>query len=75
MTIYRLYTNYRSHDLSSIPDAPREGRPSRLSSEQKAELKDMILNKTPTEVGFPANFNWTAKLIQEYILRAYKLPV
>lgn len=73
VTISRIYKKYRSDGLASIPDAPRGGRPSRLSPEQEVKLKDLILNKTPADVGFPANFNWTAGIIGEYILREYKV--
>jgi hypothetical protein len=33
----------------------------------------MILTKTPVEVGFPAEFNWTAGLIVKFIKREYGL--
>ena len=72
-TISRLYSKYRKQGLFSIPDAPRKGRPSRLSTQQESKLKELILSKTPSDLGFPANFNWTAKLVQEYILREYKV--
>ncbi|WP_139132109.1 IS630 family transposase [Fusibacter sp. 3D3] len=73
VTISRLYTKYRSIGLSSIPDAARKGRPSRLTEEQEATIKDLILNKTPADVGFVANFNWTAGIVAEYILREFKV--
>lgn len=73
VTISRISKKYRSDGLASIPDAPRGGRPSRLSPEQEAAIKDLILNKTPADVGFQANFNWTAGIIGEYILQKYKV--
>jgi transposase len=72
-TISRLYTAYREKGLSSIPDAPRDGRPHRLSSEQEAAIKEVILYKKPADVGFAANFNWTAGIVAEYILREFKV--
>lgn len=49
------------------------GRPRRLTQQQEAKIKEMILGKVPSEVGFPAEFNWTAGLIANFIKREYDL--
>lgn len=72
-TISRLYTAYREKGLSSIPDTPRDGRPHRLTPEQESAIKEAILSKTPAEVGFAANFNWTAGIVAEYISREFNV--
>jgi putative transposase len=72
-TISRRYTAYREKGLASIPDAPRDGRPHRLTPEQESALKNVILNKTPADVGFAANFNWTAGIVAEYISREFNV--
>lgn len=59
--------------LQLISYAPQGGRPNRLNPEQEAKLKEFILNKTPANVGFPANFNWITGIIDEYILKEYKV--
>ncbi|MCL6589656.1 MAG: winged helix-turn-helix domain-containing protein [Firmicutes bacterium] len=33
----------------------------------------MILNQAPSEIGFPAESNWTAGLVVKYIKREYGL--
>jgi transposase len=72
-SVTRIHQLYRKEGLSAIPDKPREGRPPKLTSEQKEKIKEMILTKTPVEVGFPAEFNWTAGLIAKFIKREYGL--
>jgi putative transposase len=68
---YRLVHVYRKEGLSGIPDSPRNGRPQRLSKQQEAALRDLILTKGPEDVGLAGETNWTATLIGEYIKREY----
>jgi len=70
-TVSKIHMVYKNEGLNGIPDKPVPGRPSRLNKEQKASLKAAILEKVPSEVGFPAEFNWTAGLIGKYIKREY----
>jgi len=70
-TISNIHTAYKNEGLMGIPDKPVPGRPTRLTKEQQVELKSVILNKVPSEIGFPAEFNWTAGLIGKYIKREY----
>lgn len=70
-TVSNIHTAYKNEGLKGIPDKPVPGRPSRLNEEQQTELKLVILNKVPSEVGFPAEFNWIAGLIGKYIKREY----
>lgn len=70
-TVSNIHTAYKNEGLKGIPDKPVPGRPSRLNAEQQVELKSVILNKVPSELGFPAEFNWTAGLIGKYIKREY----
>ena len=70
-TVSNIHIKYKDEGLNGIPDKPMLGRPSRLNKEQIASLKAVILYKLPVEVGFPAEFNWTAGLIGKYIKREY----
>ncbi|WP_408606448.1 IS630 family transposase [Anaerocolumna jejuensis] len=70
-TVTNVYTAYKTEGLAGIVDKPILGRPTRLTNEQQAELKLVILSKIPSEVGFPAEFNWTAGLIGKYIKCKY----
>lgn len=69
--VSNIHIKYKTEGLKGIPDKPRSGRPSRLNGEQRAALKEVIISKVPSEVGFPADFNWTAGLIAKYIKREY----
>lgn len=70
-TVSNIHQTYRNEGLNGIPDKPKSGRPPRLNEEQRAKLKEVILRKAPSEVGFPSDFNWTAGLIAKYIKREY----
>jgi transposase len=70
-TVSSIHQTYRNEGLAGIPDKPKSGRPSRLNEEQRAVLRNVILSKVPSEVGFPSEFNWTAGLIAKYIRREY----
>lgn len=70
-SITRLYDKYLESGLSSLTDAPMEGRPRRLTAEQELALKEVILNNSPVEYGFSAYYNWTATLAKEYIKQEY----
>lgn len=71
-TVSNINIIYKNEGIEGIPDKPMPGRPSRLNEEQIASLKSLILQKLPVEVGFPAEFNWTAGLISKYIRREYE---
>lgn len=70
-TVSNIHSIYRKEGLAGIPDKPVPGRPARLTNEQQSELRKVILNKVPSEVGFPAKFNWTAGMIGKYIKKNY----
>lgn len=70
-TISNIRSTYKNEGLSGIPDKSIPGRPPRLTEEEQIELRTVILCKVPSEVGFPAEFNWTAGIISEYIKREY----
>jgi len=55
-TVSNIHQIYRSEGLKGIPDKPKSGRPSRLNGEQKAALKEIIVTKSPSEVGFPSDW-------------------
>lgn len=70
-TVSTINQLYYKEGLEGIVDKPRSGRPRRLSEIQEYEIKDMVLKKLPSDVGFPSDFNWTAGLIAKYIKKNY----
>jgi len=73
ISVSRINQIYKREGLAGIPDKPREGRPRKLTQQQEAKIKEMILHQVPSEVGFPAEFNWTAGLVVKYIKQEYGL--
>ncbi len=70
-SVCNIHTVYKNEGLKGIPDKPVPGRPPRLNKEQQAALRPVILDQVPSEVGFPAEFNWSANLVSKYIKREY----
>ena len=52
-------------DIESLRSKPQPGRPSRLNSNQKEELRE-VLQKPPEESGIPCNL-WDGKSLSAYI--------
>ena len=72
-TVSNIHRAYKQEGLAGIPFKLIPGRPSRLDVTQLADLRTVILEKVPSDVGFIAEFNWTAGLIVQYIHRMYGL--
>ncbi|WP_246096674.1 IS630 family transposase [Paenibacillus sinopodophylli] len=47
------------------------GGPKKLTEQQEEQLKNVIADERPVDVGFEAKFTWTLKLIRAYILREF----
>lgn len=54
-SVSRINQIYRKEGLSGIPDKAREGRPSKLTNEQKEQIKEMVLIKVPQRSAFQRN--------------------
>lgn len=72
-TVYNYIKAYRNSGFEGLTMTKPSGRPKRLSDEQEQELKELILTKAPVDVGFPAEFNWTASLIGKWIEKEYQI--
>lgn len=70
-TIRSYIHTYETEGLSALHMGFSPGRSSRLTSEQREAVKQVIVNQVPADVGFTAKFNWTLQLIADYIERAY----
>lgn len=65
--------SYCSEGLEGLQMDHSPGRPRRLTSEQEQELCQIIVDKRPAEVGFPANMNWTSGMIRQWIEQQYQV--
>ena len=63
----------RTGDIESLRSKPQPVRPSRLNSEQKKELKE-VLQKSPEESGMPCNL-WDGKSLSSYIKNRYGIDL
>jgi len=70
-TVTEINKKYNEFGINALADKPYGGRKKILSDEQEANLKEMILTKFPIDLGFPAEYNWTAGIIVEYINKEY----
>lgn len=70
-TIRSYIHTYETEGLSGLHMRFSPGRSSRLTPEQRKELKQVIVRQMPADVGFTAKFNWTLQLIANYIERTY----
>jgi transposase len=62
---------YQEGGLDGVQMNFSPGRPERITKEQQNQLKKIIIESLPHEVGFTAKFNWTLQLIGEYIKREF----
>lgn len=68
----RIYLHaYEKEGISGLIMRFSPGRSSRLTKDQRDELKRVIVNQVPADVGFTARFNWTLQLIADYIEHMY----
>jgi putative transposase len=64
---------YKTNGLAGLKRGQPSGRPSKLTKEQEQEVYQLIINQRPVDVGFPAEMNWTASLIREWIKRQFSV--
>jgi transposase len=72
-TVGDYVQSYCSHGLQGLLLQHSPGRPKRLTLEQEQELYQTIVEKTPADVGFPANMNWTSLLIRDWIKSQFQV--
>ena len=72
-TIETWVNKFENHGLSALEEKPRSGRPSKLSDEQKEDLKK-VLAGTPRDYGIEAN-NWDGKTLSWFILDEYRVAL
>ena len=63
----------KTGDIESLRSKPQSGRPSRLNSQQKEELKE-VLQKNPEDSGMPCNL-WDGKSLSSYIKTRYGIDL
>ena len=72
-TVFNYMRAYRQGGLGALNLQHSPGRPRYLTAEQQQQVKDVVTNKTPQDVGFPAERNWTAPLVARYIAETFQV--
>lgn len=70
--VCNLVKNFNSYGFDGLKDKVRQGKPSRINTEQLEELRDIILNKSPDEYGYNTG-TWTAPIIVCLLKRLYNI--
>ena len=71
-TINNWVHRYNKYGIEGLLDKEKPGRKPRLSEEQKKDIKDIILNKSPEIFGYNSA-TWTGALIIDYININYQV--
>jgi len=72
-TIYNYLNAYQTGGLDALRMNFSPGRPSLLTSKEKQLVTDVLTNKRPEDVGFPAEMNWTAAILREWMIRTFNV--
>ncbi|MBE1553295.1 helix-turn-helix domain-containing protein [Sporosarcina limicola] len=70
-TVHTSISTYRKAGIIGLNMGYSPGKASRLSTEKMEQLKDTVSNYLPSDVGFPAHYNWTLALVVPYIQREW----
>lgn len=68
-TIRTYISAYKEKGLDGLKRKSPPGKVCLLTQTQQDELKQVIKNNVPADVGYTAKFNWTLELIADYIKR------
>lgn len=66
-TVGTYINKYKNRGLSSLVPAPRSGAPRFMTEEQEQKFREVIINNTPDNVGFPNRKNWNASLALQWV--------
>lgn len=72
-TVYNYVQTYRANGLEGLVPGQSPGRPRQLTKEQEQELYQLIIEKKPADVGFPAEMNGTSFLVRDWILQTFNV--
>lgn len=70
-TLYNYAKAYRENGIDGLKMGHSPGRPCLLTTEQEQQVYQTIVNKIPSDVGFPAKMNWTSPIIRKWIEKEF----
>ncbi|MFB5677437.1 winged helix-turn-helix domain-containing protein [Paenibacillus terreus] len=62
---------YRSNGIEGLGEAYYAMLSRKLDASQEAELKELLLNRRPLDVGLGDYYSWSINLIKQWIMREY----
>ena len=72
-TVSSYISFYKTKGLQCMRMQYSPGRPSLLTLEQEQLFYQTIVEKTPADVGFPAEMNWTSFIAKDWIEQEFKV--
>lgn len=70
-TVYNYASAYRQGGIEGLTMKHSTGRPRQLTTEQEQQVYQTVVDKTPSDVGFPAKMNWTSPLVRKWIEKEF----
>lgn len=72
-SVYNYVKAYRENGLKGLKMEYSTGRPRKLTEEQEQQVYKTVVEKTPSDVGFPAKMNWTSPIVRKWIEQEYDI--
>jgi len=63
---------FEENGLEGLKDKPKSGRKSRLTEQQKDEIKSVLLNNRPDEFGYNTS-TWSGPILIDYVKNRYDI--
>lgn len=73
VTVGSYIRAYLAQGLSGLERKYPPGRQSFLSEMQRQQVKQVVSQQRPEDVGFPAGLHWTCPLVADWIYRQYAI--
>ena len=70
-TVRRWRRRFEAQGRDGLRSSKHAGRPPRLTQQQKEQLAELLLLKTPQECGFEGRYLWTQQLMAGLIQREF----
>lgn len=70
-TLFNYRRAYCQKGLAGLAPKKQPGRKRYLTAAQEAQVVSIITHKTPKDVGFPVEMNWTAPLIRDWMKQTF----
>lgn len=70
-TISTYVKAYKERGIEGLERGQPKGAPRKLTESQEQELIQLIAYKTPSDIGYKDQYNWTLSIVAEFIQREW----